>query len=733
MQSEAMEQLVGSGNTATVEDEWMRLIESQDSTPDRLAGYRCVLKALCECGRRTTAETLAWAAIEAVQARVGGPQTLAVAGSFLLSIPDSKELRTQVTELYRSVHADCEGLEALLIEAGLPGGRPVRRAVRTLDVCLEIKEGDFLAARDDGGAARVDEIDREAWEYSIVSQDGPETLGAVHLADRYRPAAAEEFQVLLHFSRDALLKRLKSHPASMVVDICRANGNSITSEQLAEMLVGELLTEAEWKKWWTRARTTLKKHPDIRVEGRLPYTITYDDAPIDYEAEMLAEFEREREPEARYAVVEKYVRACPGRGTSPDRDALTKCYETLREQAADLVSSEASRAGLVSTMAWRVGQGVEAEDAGALTEELIRTAEDIEPIFSAIRDDNLIDLACSALETTRPDAWCDLLTGVLPILPQSYCDRAVERLTHAGRTAAELAPVVQRIVASPVAHFGALCWLWDGPKQDGLLGNMTPVTVLSRILRALSDCKRSDTMPREQIKAIGAQAKTVLAARKYERFMECLETVDSGMALALRNQIAQLDNLGRVVHDTLLSRIQSRIPKSAEQVVVPLWAREDLLFTTSAGLKRKQEEIDHHVNVKMKENARAIGAAAEKGDLSENSEYKFALEERDLLRARLAQMNSEMQAAKVLQPADVPTDMVGVGTRVVFRRIGDGAPYEMAFVGPWDADHDEARFNYQAPLGQSLMGSRVGDVVSLNHAGASGEYEIVSLHNSLEP
>ncbi len=72
------------------------------------------------------------------------------------------------------------------------------------------------------------------------------------------------------------------------------------------------------------------------------------------------------------------------------------------------------------------------------------------------------------------------------------------------------------------------------------------------------------------------------------------------------------------------------------------WKREDILFATRAGISRKQEEIDHHVNVKMAENARAIGAAAERGDLSENSEYKFALEERDLLRARLAQMNSEI-------------------------------------------------------------------------------------------
>jgi transcription elongation factor GreA len=201
------------------------------------------------------------------------------------------------------------------------------------------------------------------------------------------------------------------------------------------------------------------------------------------------------------------------------------------------------------------------------------------------------------------------------------------------------------------------------------------------------------------------------------------------MAIALRTQMNQVENLGRTVTNQMLRKIGAKIPpREAAPAVMP-WAREDVVYTTEAGMARKQEEIDHHVNVKMKENAKAIGRAAEKGDLSENSEYKFALEERDLLRARLAQMNAELQNARVLSVNDVPTDHIGIGTRVVFKRVTDGEAYEMTFVGPWDAGHERGLYNYKAPLAQQILGMKVGDRVDFTHSAATGTYEVAELHN----
>ena len=90
-----------------------------------------------------------------------------------------------------------------------------------------------------------------------------------------------------------------------------------------------------------------------------------------------------------------------------------------------------------------------------------------------------------------------------------------------------------------------------------------------------------------------------------------------------------------------------------------------------------------------------------------------SLEERDLLRARLAQMNSELQIARVIAPETVPTDHIGLGTRAVFHEVEGGGRYEMTFVGPWDSDIDRGWFNYKAPLCQAVLGKRIGDTVEI--------------------
>ena len=202
MQLDSLVQLVASGNTRTVEEEWMQLIESPDVSLDELSRYTAVLGELKRCNRTPQAEAFAWAAVETLSARCSAAEVLPLAGQFLLEIGESEDLRGQVAELYRTVYAEEEGLAALLGEAGLTGGRPVRRALRTLDVCLALGEGDFLTARDDDGAARIDEIDRRGWRFTIATGSGSETLGAVELADRYEPSSVADFRVMRPTGRE---------------------------------------------------------------------------------------------------------------------------------------------------------------------------------------------------------------------------------------------------------------------------------------------------------------------------------------------------------------------------------------------------------------------------------------------------------------------------------------------------------------------------------------------------
>ena len=726
MQPEVLVQLIGSGNTATVEEEWMRLVDDAGTSPARFLEYQVVLAELCRMRRREMAEELTWAAIETLSSGHSAAEALSVAGPFLLTLGESAEIRAQTVALYRTAYSDQDGLDALLTEAGLEGSRPVRRALRTLEVCLGIDEGSFLASRDEEGAARVSRIDRESWVFSITTELGEEELGAVHLADRYEPAAESDFRVIRHFALEKLAKRLQKDPVSVVLDICKWRGPHIDSDTLESLLVPRHLDAGAWKKWWTRTRTALKKCPLIRIEGRSPYTISYSETPAALEDSFQREFDKARDPLSQLAIVEKYLRECKMCTQAPAKDMLRRWYESFSSRAPD-----SSTPGLLWVIARRVGEAAGLDGAADVTVEALKNSSDVSAVFKPMESEMLLDLACRSLVEGRPDDWQEQLLGLLPMFPLSICDRTADRLVQAGKGRADFEPAITRIMADPIPHFEALLWLWDGPSKPDSITDLAAITILTRILRALEECRRSEQVSKETDKRITSRAKSVLSARKYERYHECLQSLEPGMAGALRTQINRVDYLGRVVREDMLKHLGHYFPTIDKRQEVPPWAREDVLYVTKAGLLRKQKEIEHHVNVKMKENSRAIGEAAARGDLSENSEYKFALEERDLLRARLGQMNDEVAKAQVLDPADVPEDQVGIGTKAVFRRVTDGQDYEMTFLGPWEADGQKGLFNYLAPVPQKIMGKRIGSTVQLDHGDTSGEYELVAVENVL--
>ena len=726
MEPESLAQLAGSGNASTVEKEWLSVVESKDVELSLLRQYDVVLAALRKRGNASVAAELAWAAIETVSSRVSPLETLTVAGPFLLAVGEGDELRQQVTELYRAAYEGREGLEALIVEAGLPKGRPVRRALRTLDVCLAISEGDYLRARDEPTAAKVLSVSPASCEYELDTGGPSETFGAVELADNYHPAAENDFWVMRQFQRDELLRRIKSEPASIVIDICKQHDGKINSDSLESMLTNDLVADGEWKKWWTRARTALKKYPNIELTGRSPYTIRHHDVPMATDEKLWNDF-KQKDPFDQLKIVDGYLRECKLRGAEVSIDALRQCFDSFVERWERAMGQSRARAVCFAACAARIGELAGFDDARTRLEDLLRDDDNLEVAFSQLRTDELYRLACDALISVRSDDWQDRLIDLLPTFPLATCDRTASRLVKAGRSKGDFEEPVQRILSSPVKHYEALLWLWDGPSCHEVADCIIPRNILTRVLRMLEDVRISEKLPKEKERILRSRVRAVLAARKYDRFKRCLDTIDMGVMRALRTQVSRAEGLAVSVSGDMLKEFDRRLPAEVGLAPEKPWAREEVLFVTKAGLARKQDEIEHHVNVTMHKNAQAIGRAAEHGDLSENSEYKFALEERDLLRARLAQMNEEVAGSMVLNPEDVPTDEIGVGSRVIFRRVDDGREYVMMFGGPWEANVEEGWINYKAPLAQGLMAKTVGEVVEFSHSGAEGHYEIVAL------
>ena len=132
-------------------------------------------------------------------------------------------------------------------------------------------------------------------------------------------------------------------------------------------------------------------------------------------------------------------------------------------------------------------------------------------------------------------------------------------------------------------------------------------------------------------------------------------------------------------------------------------------------LKLKLDEeigrLTHELQVTL---PKAIQKAVEHGDLRENSEYKSALERQQFVSARLNHLTRRRAELSNIDMSAIPADRIGFGSRVTVRdlRTKEEETYMLVF-GDY-IDIDTGQISVASPLGQALLGKRVGDEVVLS-------------------
>jgi transcription elongation factor GreA len=117
----------------------------------------------------------------------------------------------------------------------------------------------------------------------------------------------------------------------------------------------------------------------------------------------------------------------------------------------------------------------------------------------------------------------------------------------------------------------------------------------------------------------------------------------------------------------------------------------------------------------------------ELGDLRENSEYKAALERQQFVQARLGQLHSRLSKLGSIDMAQIPTDKVGLGSKVVVRdeKTKEKEVYHLVF---GDAvEFEEGHVTMSSPIGRALLGKGVGDEIVLKLPALTRRMKLVEL------
>jgi transcription elongation factor GreA len=149
---------------------------------------------------------------------------------------------------------------------------------------------------------------------------------------------------------------------------------------------------------------------------------------------------------------------------------------------------------------------------------------------------------------------------------------------------------------------------------------------------------------------------------------------------------------------------------------------------TKRGADLLKEELQR---LKSKERPSVINSIAEaraQGDLSENAEYDAAKEKQGFIEGRIAELESKLSAAQIIDPAAVEADgRVVFGATVELEEIEDGSKVTYQIVGDDEADIDHGLISISSPIARALIGKGEGDVASVKAPGGVHEYEIISV------
>jgi regulator of nucleoside diphosphate kinase len=98
-----------------------------------------------------------------------------------------------------------------------------------------------------------------------------------------------------------------------------------------------------------------------------------------------------------------------------------------------------------------------------------------------------------------------------------------------------------------------------------------------------------------------------------------------------------------------------------------------------------------------------------------SNDRSIVVTNRDLALLRLlrdrAHLESELERADIVDPREVPPDVVTMNSRVVFEDATTGNRTEVTIVFPQDADLERGRISVLAPVGTALLGLAEGDSI----------------------
>jgi len=672
-----------------LESLWMGQL---DSDPSDVDAFLRTAKALRKAEQRTQSDTLLGLLNDTYLERKMWPQRLQVLKETGRLSKHPANLRPQLEQALRGTYAGRKTFQRVYDFAKFtdPASNPVERAEK-IESWLQYDEGEmyFMAGR---GAGIVTELNPELGICRLDFEKDKRVSVPLGAAAKNLVPLPEGHVLREKYSRgDALKAEAKASPPAFFARILQSFGRSMTMSEVRDAVIG-IVPEEKWSSWWTSAR----KNPQIVVSGAGAKAVYgYSSSTGEAENAIRRDFER---------------------ADAKSKLELARKHSARSKELADFFSSklgaEAARVAKSDpATAWQILATLETLP-GTHTATIEPSSLLVGPLASrtvaAIGDKTLRERALTSVRQTHPD-WPKVYSEVFFLDDEPrMLSLVIDALEKDGHT--EIRDrLIDETLRYPRRHPRAFYWYVKQLNDQEGTSDKANYNLLFQILDAITSDEFSSVRARlkDMFDKGGLAVRIVMGVENPEQARKLLETLD---------RYGAVEEYRR---ENLKGALVMKYPTLREPQAEPIYATAEMLA-------KKREELEHLIKVEIPANNKAIQVAREMGDLSENFEYKSARARAEYLAARSGKLQGELTNVRVVEPSQVDTSVVRVGTKVAL--VNGDVHREVTILGPWESAPEHGVYSNQSDVAKALMGHGAGDIVTF----MGNDYQIESIRRWTE-
>ena len=512
---------------------------------------------------------------------------------------------------------------------------------------------------------------------------------------------------------------IADNPVQLVVEALHAYPNNAATVIELELTLAQVIGEEKFKKWWAAAKKALAKDPRVAVPEKKTECFVLRETPVSAEDEILEQFNGTRSARRRIVLAEELMDALGRKDIKIDLSTVLKGVADAVKDSNQLDAAERLYGAAVrDDLARAVGQEPTFEPTQATiianVRDLPAMAEKIPVQFQS----RFLDL----IQETHPIEVRDVLFSLLKTSQGKFTTECINFLIEHGH-ADELAATLKRWQTEQNLRAPVLLWIVKNrhsKKFAKLLNDLITPRLLSAIFFAIDY---------EALQASSARRIPLadILSEDTDLISDLLSTADPETARDLANTLMLNQGFEELTKKSLLARFIKIFPKIQSLVAADAESKEEQLLVSKSSYERKREEYEQIVSKKIPENSKAIAAAREHGDLKENSEYKMAKQDQQVLMAQKTLLERDLGRARVTDFKDASTEQVSAGTIVEVRNETNSNTITYTILGAWDGDPEKHIISYKTALGAALLGRKQGERVRVKLGGNDEEFSILKI------